>query len=44
MVIVNITPDNPYQTLPAFMLSAQPTHLANFGNIVRTMIEKHLKK
>ncbi len=37
MVVVNIAPDNPYQTLPAFMLSAQPTHLANFGNIVRAL-------
>ena len=37
MVIVNITPDNPYQTLPAFMLSAQPTHLANFSNIVHAL-------
>ncbi len=37
MVVVNITPDNPYQTLPAFMLSVQPTHLTNFGNIVRIL-------
>jgi VanZ family protein len=36
-VVVNIAPDNPYQTLPAYMLSAQPTHLANFGNIVRAL-------
>jgi VanZ family protein len=39
IVIVNITPDNPYQTLPAFMLSLQPTHLANFGNIVRVIAQ-----
>ena len=37
VVVVNITPDNPYQTLPAFMLSVQPTHLANFGNIIRAL-------
>ncbi len=37
IIIVNITPDNPYQTPPAFMLSAYSTHLANFGNIVRAL-------
>jgi VanZ family protein len=35
--IVNITPDNPYQSLPAFMSGVQPTHLANFGGIVRIL-------
>ena len=35
--IVNATPENPYQSLPAFMLSAQPTHLTNFGHIVRAL-------
>jgi hypothetical protein len=35
--IVNATPENPYQAVPAFMLSQQPTHLANFGQIVRAL-------
>ena len=35
--IVNATPENPYQALPVFMLSPQPTHLANFGHIVRAL-------
>jgi VanZ family protein len=37
IVIVNLTPENPYQTLPAYLLSVQPTHLNNFSNIVRTL-------
>ena len=37
VVIVNITPDNPYQTLPVFTTSVQTTHLANFGGIVRIL-------
>lgn len=35
--IVNATPENPYQAVPAFMLNSQPTHLANFGQIVRAL-------
>jgi VanZ family protein len=35
--VVNATPENPYQALPAFMLRPQPTHLANFGHIVRVL-------
>ena len=35
--VVNATPENPYQTLPAFLLRPQPTHLANFGQIVRAL-------
>ena len=35
--IVNATPENPYQAQPVFMLSPQPTHLANFGHIVRAL-------
>ena len=35
--IVNAAPENPYQTVPAFMLSPQPTHLVNFSNIVRVL-------
>jgi VanZ family protein len=37
VAVVNVTPENPYQTPPAHILSAQPTHLNNFGNIVRTL-------
>jgi VanZ family protein len=37
VVVVNITPDNPYQSLPAFLSAVQPTHLANFGGIVRIL-------
>ena len=39
VTIVNITPDNPYQSLPAFLSSLQPTHLANFGSIVRILAQ-----
>lgn len=39
VVIVNVTPENPYQTLPAFLSSAQPNHLANFGGIVRFLAQ-----
>lgn len=35
--IVNATPENPYQAVPAFMLRPQPTHLANFAHIVRAL-------
>jgi hypothetical protein len=37
VIIVNITPDNPYQTAPVFTTSLQTTHLANFGGIVRIL-------
>lgn len=37
VMVVNITPDNPYQTLPAFLSGSPPTHLANFGGIVRIL-------
>ena len=37
VVIVNLTPENPYQTLPAYLLSVQTTHLNNFSNIVRAV-------
>ncbi len=37
IAIVNLMPDNPYQTPPPFMSSLQPTHLANFGSIVRLL-------
>ena len=35
--IVNAAPENPYQSLPVFVLTPQPTHLANFGHIVRAL-------
>ena len=35
--IVNISPENPYQPMPAFMLSPQPTHLLNFSQILHTV-------
>jgi VanZ family protein len=37
VVVVNISPDNPYLSLPVFMSGLQPTHLANFGGIVRIL-------
>jgi VanZ family protein len=37
VTVVNITPDNPYQTLPAYMASVQTTHLANFASILRIL-------
>jgi hypothetical protein len=39
VIIVNITPDNPYQSLSIFLSSVQPTHLANFGGIVRILAQ-----
>ena len=35
--IVNAAPENPYQSLPVFVLTPQPTHLANFGHVVRAL-------
>lgn len=37
VVIVNIAPGNPYQTLPPFKLSPQQTHLMNFSHIMRLL-------
>ena len=37
IVVVNFMPDNPYQVPPAFLSSPPPTHLANFGSIVRVL-------
>ena len=37
IALINVMPDNPYQTPPPFMTSLQPTHLANFGSIVRLL-------
>ena len=35
--IVNIAPENPYQPVPAFMFSPQPTQLLNFSQIVHSV-------
>ncbi len=37
VVVVNVAPENPYQSVPAFMLRAQPTHLLNFSHIMHTL-------
>lgn len=37
VAIINLMPDNPYVTPPPFMSSLPPTHLANFGSIVRLL-------
>lgn len=37
VVIINLMPDNPYQTPPAYLSTVPPTHLANFGGIVRLL-------
>jgi VanZ family protein len=37
VVVVNVAPENPYLSAPAFMLSAQPSHLVNFSHIVRAL-------
>lgn len=37
VIIVNAAPGNPYQTVPNFMRSPQPTHLANFSHIVHSL-------
>ncbi len=37
VLLVNVTPENPYQTVPPFLLASQPTHLSSFSNIVRVL-------
>ena len=37
VLLVNITPENPYYAAPFFMLSPHQTHLMNFTQIVRTL-------
>jgi hypothetical protein len=37
IALINLMPDNPYQAPPPFMSGLQPTHLANFGSIVRLL-------
>jgi hypothetical protein len=37
VMLVNVTPENPYQTTPPFLLAPQPTHLSSFSNIVHVL-------
>lgn len=37
VVMVNLSPENPYQAVPPFLLVPQPTHLSSFSNIVRAL-------
>jgi len=37
VALVNITPENPYQNTPAYLLASQQTHLSSFSNIVRVL-------
>ncbi len=37
VAIVNVAPENPYQSVPNFMLVPQPTHLVNFSHIVHAL-------
>ena len=37
VTLVNVTPENPYQSVPPFLLSPQPTHLSSFSSIVRLL-------
>ena len=37
VVLVNITPENPYQTMPSFLKGSQQTHLSSFSNIVHLL-------
>lgn len=37
VTLVNITPENPYQNTPAYLLASQQSHLSSFSNIVRVL-------
>lgn len=37
VLLVNITPENPYFAVPVFMFNSHATHLMNFTQIVRTL-------
>jgi VanZ family protein len=39
LAVINFMPDNPYQTLPPFLSGLPPTHLANFGSMVRLLAQ-----
>jgi hypothetical protein len=36
-ILVNVTPENPYQTAPPYLLALQPSHLSSFSNIVHAL-------
>jgi hypothetical protein len=37
VILVNVTPENPYQTVSPLLLAPQPTHLSSFSNIVHLL-------
>lgn len=37
VLLVNVTPENPYQNISPFLLARQPTHMSSFSNIVRVL-------
>jgi hypothetical protein len=37
VILVNVMPENPYQTTPPFLLASPPTHLSSFSNILRLL-------
>ncbi len=37
VLLVNVSPENPYQSVPPFLLAPQPTHLSSFSSIVRVL-------
>ena len=37
VLLVNVTPENPYQNTPSYLLALQQTHLSSFSNIVRVL-------
>lgn len=39
VLLVNMTPENPYQSTPPVLLASQPTHLSSFSNIVRVLAQ-----
>jgi VanZ family protein len=39
IVIINVVPENPYQTLPPQFLAGGPTHFLSFSGIVRALSE-----
>ena len=39
VITINVMPENPYQTLPAYLSNVPPTHLANFSGIVRILAQ-----
>jgi VanZ family protein len=39
IVVINIAPENPYQTLPPQLLAGGPTHILSFSGIVRALSE-----